>query len=150
LAALVLYLPANIFPVVEVDYMGRHETTTIWEGARSLFEAGAWGVGLLVFVTSMLTPFLKMAGLLFLVATARSGKWRNLRTSIFHVVEFVNPWNMLEIFMLALLVALVKMGELATVMPGLGAFAFAGVVAATVAASQCFDPRTIWDDPKRR
>jgi paraquat-inducible protein A len=146
LAALIFYLPANYYPLVIVFHRGQVSGVTLWRSVRELFIHGQWGVGLLVFVTSMLTPALKLASLLLLAATAGSPRFRRLRTFLYHFVELVNPWNMLEVFMLALLVGIVKFREVATIVPDTGAWAFGALVALTILASHSFDPRLIWDE----
>ena len=146
LAALIFYLPANYYPLVIVFHRGQTSGATLWRSVHELFVHGQWGVGLLVFTTSMLTPALKLLSLLLLGATAGSPRFRRTRTVLYHFVELVNPWNMLEVFMLALLVGIVKFGQVATIVPGTGAWAFGALVALTILASHSFDPRLIWDE----
>ena len=148
LGALILYLPANLFPIVETDYWGMHEKTTIFEGIHGLFQTGSYFVGGLVFTTSILTPALKILGLLLLSITLRWPGWEKFRTWTYRIIQIVDPWNMLEVTMLAILVALAEMGKIATVHPGAGVFSFAGVVVLTICATITFDPRLIWDAGK--
>ncbi len=145
LAALILYWPANVYPIVHVDYMGYHSDTTIFNGVRSLIHDGEWFTGGLVFTTSILTPFLKILGLLLLVLTAGSDRCPNARTWLFKAIEFVDPWNMLEVFLLAILISIMEMGRLATVVPGPAVFSFSALVFMTILASLSFDPRIIWE-----
>lgn len=146
LAGLLFYGPANYFPLVLVDYHGMEIQTTLWSSVRSLFENGQWGVGALVFMTSIATPALKLLCLFLLSVLAGSGRWRRLRLRLYQVVAFVNPWNMLEIFMVALVVGIVKFGNYADISPGFGAWSFGALVALTILASEAFDPRMIWDE----
>ena len=145
LAALILYFPANLFPIVETDYWGMHQKTTIFDGIRGLFQTGSYLVGCLVFTTSILTPGLKILGLLALSFTQNWTGWERFRTWVYRTIQFVDPWNMLEVTMLAILVAVAEMGKIATVHPGAGVFSFAGVVILTMCATLTFDPRRIWD-----
>lgn len=145
LAALILYVPANLFPIVETDYWGMQEKTTIFDGIKGLFQTGSYLVGCLVFTTSILTPALKIIGLLVLSATQNWRGWERFRTWTYRVIQIVDPWNMLEVTMLAMLVAIAEMGKIATVHPGAGVFSFAGVVILTICATITFDPRHIWD-----
>lgn len=145
LAALILYFPANLFPIVETDYWGMHQKTTIFDGIHGLFQTGSYFVGSLVFTTSILSPVLKILGLLFLSLTQNWVGWERFRTWVYKVIQFVGPWNMLEVMMLAILVAIAEMGKIATVHPGAGVFSFAAVVVLTICATLTFDPRRVWD-----
>jgi paraquat-inducible protein A len=148
LAALLFYVPANIFPILEMDLYGVHSESTVWEGCKTLFQRGEILVALVVFMASLVIPALKLLGLFFLVVTTRRGSnlRRPVRTWIYHAIDRVGPWAMLDVFLLAILVALVKLGELATVIPGPGLLAFTAVVVLTILASSSFDPALIWAD----
>ena len=152
LAALTLYIPANIYPILEMKLYGAYSRNTVWDGCRSLFEHGEVLVAVVVFLASMVIPFLKLVGLFFLVTTAALGspRLRPARTWIYRAIDVIGPWAMLDVFLLAVLVALVKLGELATVLPGPGLLAFAAMVVLTILASSSFDPRLIWVDRARR
>jgi paraquat-inducible protein A len=152
LAALCFYVPANVFPILRMDLYGIHSENTVWEGCKTLFQRGEILVAVVVFLASLVIPFLKLLGLFFLVVTTRLGsrRWRPVRTWIYRAIDLVGPWAMLDVFLLAILVALVKLGELATVLPGPGLFAFAAVVVLTILASGSFDPTLIWADRGRR
>lgn len=149
LAALALYVPANIFPILRMDLYGVHSENTVWEGCKTLFQRGEVLVAIVVFLASLVIPFLKLLGLFFLVVTTRlrSRGRRPLRTWTYRAIDLVGPWAMLDVFLLAILVSLVKLGELATVMPGPGLFAFSAVVVLTILASSSFDPSLIWAEP---
>ncbi len=145
LGALILYLPANIYPIVETEYWGMKERTTIFQGIVGLFQQGNYMVGSLVFTTSILTPALKIIGLLMLCITLNWPRWQKFRTWTYKIIQIVDPWNMLEVTLLALLVAVAEMGQIATVHPGAGVFSFGAVVVLTIGATITFDPRLIWD-----
>lgn len=145
LAAFLLYFPANLLPIVETDYWGQHETTTIFDGIHGLFQTGSYFVGTLVFTTSILSPALKIVGLLLLSVTLPWPRWAKVRTWTYKTIKLIDPWNMLEVTLLAILVSLAEMGRIATVHPGAGVFSFAGVVVFTICATIAFDPRLIWD-----
>ncbi|HUQ25349.1 MAG TPA: paraquat-inducible protein A [Burkholderiales bacterium] len=147
LAALVLYVPANIYPILRMELYGVHSDNTIWDGVVSLMQNGEWGVAVIVFMASMVIPLLKLGGLFFLVVTSLGQKGRRLRwrTGLYKFIEAVGPWAMLDVFLLAVLVSLVKLGQLATVVPGPGLVAFTGVVVLTLLASSAFDPKLIWE-----
>lgn len=151
LAALILYVPANIYPILKMDLYGIHSESTVWEGCRTLFQKGELLVAVIVFLASMLIPFLKLLGLFALVLTVtfKSRRWRADRTWIYRTIDAIGPWAMLDVFLLAVLVALVKLGELATVLPGPGLLAFTAVVVLTILATISFEPALIWEEPDR-
>lgn len=146
-AGAVLYIPANAYPVMTVISLGRGEPDTILSGVVELAHAGMWPLALLVFVASITVPVLKLVGMTWLLWTTWNGSPRSLRrrTQVYRVIEFVGRWSMVDVFMIAILVALVRLGALATIEPGVGAVAFAGVVVLTMIAASSFDPRLMWD-----
>ena len=145
LAALCLYVPANIYPIMVMEYMGRHTENTVWGGVRALYSDGMWPVATLVFAASILIPLLKLLGLFFLV-TNRGQRWQKLRTRVHRTICLIGPWAMLDVFLLAVMVALIRFGKFATVIPGPGIFVFASVVVLTILASSSYDPRLIWKE----
>jgi paraquat-inducible protein A len=143
LAVLFLYIPANIYPIMVMEYLGRHTENTVWGGVKALYQDRMWYVAIIVFLASILIPLLKLLGLFFLVIT--SGEhWRRTRIWVYKAICRIGPWAMLDVFLLAILVALIRFGRLATVMPRPGIVAFTSVVVLTLLASSCFDPRLIW------
>jgi paraquat-inducible protein A len=148
LAALVLYVPANIYPILRMEFYGAYSESTIWDGCVKLFQDGMWFVAIVVFLASIVVPLIKLAGLLTLVVTSKSSRLRRARTALFKLIDVVGPWAMLDVFLLAILVAVVKLEQLATVLPGPGIVAFTCVVILTILASMSFDPRLIWDRPQ--
>jgi paraquat-inducible protein A len=146
LAALVMYVPANIYPILSMHLYGMHSESTVWDGVISLAEHEQWFVAIVVFMASIVIPLLKLFGLFFLVVTARLSRARRLRnrTQLYKFIDAIGPWAMLDVFLLAVLVALVKLGDLATVLPGPGLIAFTAMVVLTMLASASFDPKLIW------
>jgi paraquat-inducible protein A len=147
LTAIVLYLPANIFPVMTVISFGKGESDTILSGVKALFLGGMWPLALLVFFASITVPALKIVGLILLLATTQRGsRWRlRDRTLLYRIVESIGRWSMIDIFMLSILAGLVQLGSTATIEPGIGAVSFAAVVVITMFAASAFDPRLMWD-----
>jgi paraquat-inducible protein A len=150
LAALILYFPSNFYPIVTAEYHGLHSETTILRGIHSLFEDRQYFIAGLVFCTSILSPALKIIGLLFISITLDWKGWERSRTWAYKVIRVIDPWNMLEVFLLAISVAMIEMGRVATVHPGPGVFSFTAVVALTLLATLSFDSRLIWDSPEER
>jgi paraquat-inducible protein A len=151
IAACILYVPANLLPVMTVTSFGQGEPDTILSGVKELIAAGMWPVALLVFFASITVPVLKIVTLIFLlVSVQRGSRWRPRdRTVLYRVIESVGRWSMVDIFMISILVALVNLGAIATILPGPGAIAFAAVVILTMIAAMSFDPRLIWDARER-
>jgi paraquat-inducible protein A len=146
LAALVLYVPANVYPIMRMHFHGAYTESTVWDGVVKLADLGQWFVAVVVFLASIVVPVMKLTGLLYLVATVRFGVGRRLRdrARIYRFIDVIGPWAMLDVFLLAALVGLVQLGQLATVLPGPGLIAFAAVVVLTMLATASFDPKTIW------
>ena len=146
-AATVLYLPANLFPIITVIRFGQGEPSTIMQGVVELIQAQMWPLAALVFLASITVPLLKLVGLTLMLLTTHSGSAYRLRdrTRLYRLVEGVGRWSMIDVFMLTTLVALVHMGFVATVLPGPGAICFASVVVLTMFAAASFDPRLMWD-----
>lgn len=146
-AALILYVPANIYPIMRMHFYGAYSESTVWDGVVSLAQHNQWFVAAIVFLASIAIPLAKLSVLLYLVLTAalHRGRWLRDRTRIYRFVDVIGPWAMLDVFLLAVLVALVKLGTIATVLPGPGLVAFACVVVLTMLASASFDPKLLWN-----
>jgi len=151
LAALILYIPANIYPILRMNYYGAYSENTVWEGCVNLFNDDQWFVAGIVFLASIVIPFFKLLGLFFLVITTklRSARGRQQRTWIYKIIAVIGPWAMLDVFLLSVLVALVKLQQIATVLPGRGLLAFTAVVLLTILASASFDPKLIWEETEQ-
>ena len=146
LAALVLYLPANLLPIFEMNLFGQPSKDTILQGILELFNSGMWAVGSLVFFASIVIPLLKIIGLGFLLITAQwgSGRSRLGCTRLYRAIESIGPWSMIDVFVVSLMISLVQFGQLASFSPGPGAACFAMVVILTILAARSFEPRSLW------
>jgi paraquat-inducible protein A len=146
-AALLLYVPANVFPVLTYIRLGSGQPSTILGGVRDLFRNGMWPLALLVFFASIAVPVVKLISLgILLITTQRRSRWRlHDRTVLYRVLDGIGRWSMIDVFMISILVALVHFGALVTVNPGPGAIAFAAVVILTMIAAESFDSRLMWD-----
>ena len=146
-AAAALYVPANIYPILTLIRFGRGEPSTIIGGVIELIQAGMIPLALLVLMASIVVPLLKLISLATLLVMTGDGSATRLRdrTRLYRFVDSIGRWSMIDVFMLTILVALVRMGFIATVLPGVGAIAFAAVVVLTMFAAASFDPRLMWD-----
>ena len=147
IAATILYFPANVYPVLTLIRIGRGTPSTILGGVQDLAVAGMWPLAALVFVASICVPVFKIIGLTTLLVSVQrraAGRLRR-RTALFRVIEVIGRWSMIDVFMISILTALVRMGIVASVYPGPGVIAFCSVVILTMLSAACFDPRLMWD-----
>ncbi len=147
ITAAVLYIPANLLPVMRTHEILSDEDDTILSGVISLAHQGSWPIALLVFFASIVVPLLKLVALGDILFAIWRGRVRNprQRSRLFRLVEFVGRWSMLDVFALSLLASLVQIQSLAIVQVRPGVFAFAAVVVLTMLAAQSFDERLLWD-----
>jgi paraquat-inducible protein A len=151
IAAAACYLPANALPVMTVTSLGKSEPTTILGGVIYLVHHD-WPLAVIVFTASVLVPILKMVILVLLLTTVqRQSSWRpEERTRLYRITETVGRWSMVDIYVVTILTALVRLGSLATIQADTGAVFFGAVVVLTMLAAEAFDPRLIWDAGQRR
>lgn len=146
LTAALLYIPANVLPMMATSSVLGRESHTLVGGILELWHSGSWELALIVFIASIAVPLLKISALALLAWTAqRRSTWRQReRAGLYRLVETVGHWSMLDVFVVVLLVGMVRFGVLASVEPEAGLLAFGAVVVATMLASSSFDPRLIW------
>ncbi len=147
-AALLLYVPANLLPIVTTAQVFQRESHTIAGGIAELWATEAWGLATIVFVASIVVPLLKIGVLALLAWSVRGApRWRRLdRARLYRLVEAVGHWSMLDVYVVVLLAGMLRFGGFASVQPEPGLLAFAAVVVLTMLAARSFDPRLIWDD----
>jgi paraquat-inducible protein A len=145
--AYILYIPANLLPILESRALLSAESDTIMSGILLFWETGSWMIAGLVFIASIVVPLTKLLALTWLLVSVQLKSRRHAlqRTQLFRLVEFVGRWSMLDIYVVALTVTLVQVGTLASIQVGPGALAFGSVVVVTMIAAHTFDPRLIWD-----
>ncbi len=156
LAGAVLYIPANVYPVLTVIQLGSGEPSTIMGGVEELVSSKMYPRALLVFFASVLVPLFKLIGLLGMISVTSlpgtaetAGVFLRQRTRLYFIVAWIGRWSMVDIFMESLLGALVQFGRAVTIDPGMGALAFCAVVIVTIFAAEAFDPRLMWDAAAR-
>ena len=150
--AAILYIPANLLPVMYTRTLFDNERDTIMSGVIVLLQSGSWPIAVLVFVASIVVPLLKILALSIILYSAwrPSPRYRQQRSELFRLVEFVGRWSMLDIYAISLLVTLVQVQSFANIAVGWGAVAFGGVVILTLAAAHTFDERLLWDEANER
>jgi paraquat-inducible protein A len=144
LAAALLFAIGNAFPVVSMEIQGRHTEALVWQGAWRLHEEGETLVGMLVFLTAFVFPLLQIAGLLAILVPLRLGLTPRYLVPAYRTIARIKAWSMVEVFMLGVLVSLVKLAHMAKVVPGIGMWAFFGLIIALAWASSTLNPHEVW------
>ena len=147
IAASIMYVPANVLPIMKTGSLFGSQSDTIMSGVVYLWHSGSWHLALVVFIASVLVPLAKILSLTYLAISVQLG-WTERaleRTKLYRVLEFVGPWSMLDVYVVTILVALVQLKSLATIEPGPAAAAFGAVVVLTMLAAMSFDPRLLWE-----
>jgi paraquat-inducible protein A len=147
IAAYLLYIPANLLPVLSLVQFGRTQAKTILEGARELYETGMWPLALIVLIASIAVPIMKLLGLTwFLISTRQKSSDRLIaRTRTYRIIDLIGRWSNVDVFVISISAALLQFDRLTMVRAELGAVAFGAVVLLTMVASRMFDPRIMWD-----
>lgn len=147
IAAVIFYIPAMVLPISTTTVLGKAQGDTIMSGVIYFIHSGSWDIALVIFIASILVPTLKILILLFLLVSVQlKSKWRPLdRTRLYRIIEAVGRWSMVDIFVITVMAALIKLGGLSSFDAGPAAVYFAAVVVLTMYAAMGFDPRLIWD-----
>ena len=149
-AALILYIPANLLPVLHLDAVTGPQENTIVGGVIQFWQSGDYPVALIIFVASVMIPILKLLSITALCIVSRTGKYPRAMTKLYRVTELIGRWSMVDVFVVAILVAVVQLGGVMSIHPGPGVVPFAAVVILTIFSAESFDPRLIWDAAARR
>ena len=146
-AAIILYIPANVLPMTVTSAVGTTQADTIMSGVIYFIHSGSWEIAAVIFIASVFVPLLKLLILIILLISVQlRSHWRPKdRTMLYRLTEMVGRWSMLDVYVVTILVALVKLGAVASIEAGPAAVYFAAVVVITMIAAESFDPRLIWD-----
>ncbi len=150
ITAMLFYIPANVLPIMHTHAINGNQSSTIVGGVLHLWHLESYDLAIIVFVASVIVPLGKMLSLILLAlfnTLGYAGK-QQARTRLYNFLELIGPWSMLDIFVVALLAAIVQFRGLATIQPGLATVAFAMVVVLTMLAAKSYDPRLTWDHSK--
>ncbi|WP_438956449.1 paraquat-inducible protein A [Cognatiyoonia sp.] len=150
IAGIIAYIPANLYPMLITDSLTHKSSSTIIGGVIELVELGSVGIAIVIFVASVMIPVGKFLAIGYLAISVHRKSTLNThqRNVLFDVVEFIGRWSMIDVFVVAILSALVQLEAVATINPGIAAVSFALSVVFTMLAAQSFDPRMIWDASK--
>jgi paraquat-inducible protein A len=143
-AGLIIYPLAIALPIMRIEQFGQMNTTNIWSGVVSLLSSGEIAVGLIVLLSSIVAPVVKLVAMLVL-SMPTSVLTRRHKAMTYRFVEWIGRWGMVDVLLVAILVALVKLGSWAEVAPGPGLIAFTAVVVLSLLSSAAFDPHAIWE-----
>jgi paraquat-inducible protein A len=145
LAALVLFALSNAFPFLAMKSGGLVQETTLLTGIHEIWKQEMYGLSVLVLLTCVLVPLVQMVGLLYILVPLYGGRPPAAYAArVFRLVQEVAPWGMMEVFMIGILVALVKLGHMATIIPGISVFSFGALIFIMAAAFSTLDPALLW------
>jgi paraquat-inducible protein A len=137
-------VPANVFPTLTVTTHGSTQNATVFDGVLDLWQAGMWPLAIIVLCASLLIPFFKIVGLMFLTLTIENANHQRARTRLFLFIAQIGRWSMLDVYVISLNVAVLHFVPLADGHADIGSIAFVSVVIVTIMAARSFDPRLIW------
>ena len=147
-AAMLMYIPANLYPIMITTSLGSTEPATILGGVLMFFQSGDWPIALIILIASIVVPVGKMLSLLWLCFVVQRQQQQHIsrlnRNRLYRITEFIGRWSMVDVFVVAIMVALIHSGDLISIAPGSAALAFTLVVILTMLSAMMFDPRSIW------
>ncbi len=145
ICGLILYLLANFFPLLGLQLNGTNNSSTLYGAVLALYHEDLLPLAGLVFFTTVLVPGLELLCYLYLLLPLRFGRRAPYFKTVFRLLQAMHPWGMIEVLMLGVLVAVVKLAAVATVMPGIALWSAAGLMIIFSAVAQSFNPRDVWD-----
>jgi paraquat-inducible protein A len=145
IAGLVLLIVANTFPFLAMKSGGLVRETTLITGIKGLYLQEMEALALLVFLTIILVPLVHIAGMLYVLVPLKENRVPRHLALVFRFIRSLQPWAMMEVFMLGILVSYVKLGKMATIVPGLALFSFVVLIFVLAGAAASLDPRIVWD-----
>jgi len=150
--SILLYIPANILPIMHTSMLGRDEPSTILGGVILLWKMGSYPIAMVIFIASVFVPVAKIIILCWLNYSVQTKQQHANRERIYwyRITEFIGRWSMIDVFVVAVLVSLIQLGNLMNILPGHAALAFCGVVICTMLAAMSFDSRLIWHKSETR
>ncbi|HDZ8925415.1 TPA: paraquat-inducible protein A [Aeromonas dhakensis] len=145
--SIILYVPANLYPIMDTVFLGDDSPSTILGGVLVLWAMGSYPIAAVIFFASVVVPLVKILALLWLCYMVQRGQGTSPlgKLQLYRMTEFVGRWSMIDVFVVAILAGLIRLDNLMTIYPGPAAVAFAGVVLVTMVAAMSFDSRLIWD-----
>ena len=145
LAGLILFFLSNAFPLLELKTQGILQETTLFQGVKALYDQDMKGLSLLVLLTCILVPFVQLSGLLYVLLPLKYNRLSPMTAPVFRFIRKLQPWSMMEVFMLGILVSIVKLAKMATIIPGISLYSFAALIIVLAGAVASLDPHIVWE-----
>ncbi|WP_421850814.1 PqiA/YebS family transporter subunit [Marinomonas sp.] len=147
IASLVMYIPANIFPIMQTTFLGSTEPSTIMGGVLLLWSLGSYPIALIILIASVVIPLAKVLALSWLCWQSYfpSHRQTEQKIKLYRITEFVGRWSMIDVFVVAILTSVVQMGNFMSILPGPAVLSFTSVIVLTMLAAMTFDPKLLWD-----
>lgn len=147
--SVLLYIPANILPIMHTNVLGDNEPSTILGGVILLWQMGSYPIAAIIFIASIFVPIAKLCILCWLNYSVQVGfqNQHQERIKCYRITEFIGRWSMIDVFVVAILVSLIQLGNIMSIYPGYAALAFCAVVIMTMLAAKSFDTKLIWSRP---
>ncbi|MEH6348998.1 paraquat-inducible protein A [Pseudomonas sp. 3JA] len=144
IAALLLYVPANFLPIMELNLLGQSSQDTVWSGVVGLFDTGMQGIAAVVFLCSMGIPLLKLLCQLVVLLSIRLDFGRSYGLLLYRIYHHLRDWGMLEVYLMGVLVAIVKLADMAAITVGIGLVCFISLLLVQVWLEVVMSPHQIW------
>lgn len=145
-AGLILFLPANLFPILSLRVFGQSQSEIILQSAMSLYEGGLPLVALLILLFAVVVPLFQLFALFYISCTLHYQLEGRLLRQAMHSYQHLRGWGMLEIFLLGVLISIVKLKDIADLEIGLGLYSLGALIVITTLSSIFFNPHQIWDE----
>lgn len=151
ISAFIMFIPANLYPIMETTYIGSTTGSNIVDGVISLWDMGSWFVALVVVTASLFIPVFKILSLSYLAIKVKYSRVWHPRSlsALYRVTEFIGKWSMIDVFVVIIMSSTMRMENIITINPGFAVIAFCLVVMVTMFAASSFDERLIWDRFRR-
>lgn len=151
ISAIIMYIPANTQAIMITGTLGQQTSDTILSGILYFLTHGDWPLALVIFSASVLLPLLKIIAIAYLLIGVQRGSYfrKKEKTRLYLIAELMGRWSMVDVFVVALLAALIQVGELSSIRPGPAGLAFAAMVILTMFSAMAFDPKLIWDQMEK-
>jgi paraquat-inducible protein A len=150
IAGMILFIVANVYPFLTFRLEAQIQETTLISGVMELFNQGMWIVAGVVLLTSILMPLLELTGMLYVLIPLKLKQRPWKLPVIFRMVRKFRPWGMMEVFMVGILVAFVKLAKMASLIPGMALYAFLTLIFVLAASAASLDPHIVWDRSEKR
>jgi len=149
-AGFILLILSNAFPIIGIKQQGLFEDITLMEGVVELYKQNMPALSLLVLMTCIVVPFVQLSGMIYVLLPIKMDRIPWMATAIFRFIRKIQPWGMMEVFMLGILVSLVKLASMASIIPGIALYSFAMLIFVLAGAISSLDPHLVWHRLEKR